>query len=693
MGSQKEGKTKTSRQNREFPYLNRELSWLDFNLRVLEEAYRKENPVLERLKFLAITASNLDEFFMVRVANIREQIRLGYQSIDATQLPVAQLYVQIIAKCHEFMEKQYNCLLRSILPAMRKNGIYVLKPSGLDEEQLSFLQNYFNEVLFPILTPMAVDASRPFPFLANRSLNIACRLKKEGENFFAVVQVPSILPRFLEIPCKEGKGFVLLEDVILLFCRQLFEGFAIKAAIPFRITRNSDMHIDEQADDILIEVQKSLKKRKKGKPVRLELPKSCDDATKKYLVHILKVKKEEIFECASSLDLTAWMRLASLEEYDSLRLPVAKGVWARDFTDCEDLFARIREGDCMVHHPYENFDVVTRFVQDAANDPDVLAIKQTLYRVSGHSPIVSALMQAASNGKQVTVLVELKARFDEEHNIQWAKMLEQAGCHVIYGFPELKTHCKLLLVVRREEDGIRRYLHTATGNYNDSTAKVYTDIGMFTCREELVEDATALFNTLTGYTRDVQYRSLVVAPHHLRNFFADAIHREIDNARQGLPCGMVIKVNSLLDDEIIALLYEASRAGVPVQLNVRGICSLVAGVEGVSDRIQVISIVGQYLEHSRIFRFENAGNPLYYMGSADLMPRNLDRRIEVMFPILEERLKERVQWILDVLLQDNYNARDQLPDGSYRLRTRRGKKRVNAQQEFVKRVRKGSGEN
>lgn len=688
MSSKNDKKIKNNKQEASFPYINRELSWLDFNARVLQEAYRKENPVLERLKFLAITASNMDEFYMVRVATVREQIRLGYKIVDASGITVSEQYTQIMRKCHDFSEKQYTCLIRSIIPVLRKYGIYILKTDALDEEQLAYVDNYFDEVLFPILTPMAVDASRPFPFLANRSLNIACRLKKDGESRFAVVQVPSIVPRLMEIPCREGKAFIFLEDVIMRHIEKLFEGHIIKAACPFRITRNSDLHIDEQADDILIEVQKSIKKRKKGKPIRLEIPKRSDEETKKFLVNILKVKKEEIFECAAPLDLTVWMKLSGLEGYDHLRLTPIVGVPARDFADSEDMFARIRQGDCMVHHPYESFDAVTRFVTTAAEDPSVLAIKQTLYRVSGHSPIVSALMRAAENGKQVTVLVELKARFDEENNIQWAMKLEKAGCHVVYGFPELKTHCKLLLVVRKEPDGIRRYLHMATGNYNDSTAKIYTDIGVFTCREDYVEDATALFNTLTGYTSDVQYHKLIVAPTGIRNFFEEAIKRETENAREGLPAGITIKVNSLLDEEMIRLLYEASKAGVRIKMVVRGICSIIPGIEGISENISVISIVGQLLEHSRIFRFENNGNPLLYMGSADLMPRNLDRRIEVIFPIEEERLKERTQLILNTLLNDTYNAREQLPDGSYMMVDRRGKKRVNAQEEFALQARR-----
>lgn len=676
-------KDKTDKTHEKFPYINRELSWLDFNERVLQEAYRKENPVLDRLKFLAITASNMDEFYMVRVASVREQIRLGYKVVDATGMTVSEQYEKIMEKCHEFAKKQYTCLHRSIMPVLKKHNINVLRPEELNDDQKVFVAKYFENVFYPILTPMAVDSSRPFPFLSNRSLNIAVRLKKSGKTFFGVVQVPSIVPRLIEIPCENGKTFILSENVIQIHMQKLFDGYNIKAVCPFRLTRNSDLHIDEHADDILVEVQKSILKRKKGKPIRIEIPKNSDEETRKFLVDELKVKKEEIFECPGALDLTVWMKLSNLPGYDHLRLPPIVGVVAKDFRNCTDIFQAIREGDKMIHHPYESFDTVTNFLNCAADDPNVLAIKQTLYRVSGNSPIVAALMRAAEKGKQVTVLVELKARFDEENNIQWAKKLEKAGCHVIYGFPELKTHCKMLLVVRRDDDEIRRYLHLGTGNYNDSTAKLYTDIGMFTCRESFGEDATTLFNTLTGYNEEASYQRLIVAPHWLRSFFVEKITNEINNAKKGLPSGITIKVNSLLDEEIVKLLYDASCAGVRIKLVVRGICSIIPGLEGISENISVISIVGQLLEHSRIFKFENAGSPEYYMGSADIMPRNLDRRIEVVFPVLDERLKARAESILQTFLSDTYNAREQLSDGSFAFISKQGKKKINAQEQFA----------
>lgn len=662
------------------PYINRELSWMDFNSRVLEEAFKKENPIMERMKFLGITASNLDEFFMVRVAGVKEQVDSNYLIRDPSGLTPIGLLPVLSAKIHAFAEKQYSCLNRSIMPVLRRAGIRFLAPEEMDEEQKQYVSDYFSKVLFPVLTPLAVDKSRPFPMLANKSLNIAVRLTRDEESYFAVVQAPSILSRFLQIPSESGKTFTLLENVIIYKLEELFELNDIRSACAFRITRNSDLDLDEDTEDLLSEIQKSIKKRRRGKPVRLEISQKLDMETLTFLKDMLEINDDDIYRIPGPLDLTFCSKFALQPQFEPLCFKPIQPVYPpADFWGRDDIFQTIRERDRMVHHPYESFETVVDFVRTAAADENVLAIKQTLYRVSGHSPIVAALIRAAENGKQVTVLVELKARFDEENNLMWAKKLEEAGCHVIYGLVGLKTHCKILLVVRRDEDGIRRYVHIGTGNYNDSTAKIYTDIGLFTCKEPYGSDASSLFNVLTGYSRPPEYNRFVVAPDGMRSFFLAAIQREIDNAQQKLPCGITAKINSLVDPQIVALLYRASGAGVPVRLLVRGICCLIPGLEGISDNITVHSIVGQLLEHSRIFRFENAGNPRIFMGSADWMQRNLDRRVELVYPIEDELLKQRAFDILEQMWNDNINTRVMNSDGTYVRLDRRGKAPQNCQ--------------
>lgn len=668
------------------PFYNRELSWLDFNERVLEEAAKRENPLMERLKFLAITGSNLDEFFMVRVAGVKAQVSSGLNKKDYSGLTPRQLLDKLDEKTHSFMDKQYSCLIRSLFPAMKKNGIHFIQANEATDKQNTRLDEYFAKVLYPVLTPLAIDNSRPFPLLSNKSLNIAVRLqeKEGGDPCFAVVQVPSILPRFLELESDgEDRVFILLESIIISRLSLLFELHDILSASPFRITRNADMDIDEEAEDFLGEMQKSIKKRKRGRPVRLELIQKSDKATKSFLIRMLKIKDKEIFEVSGPLDLTFLMKFSGQKGFENLCFPPIRPVSpAPDFYGCQNLFDAIREKDRMVHHPYESFDCVVKFIQDAAEDENVLAIKQTLYRVSGNSPIVAALIRAAENGKQVTVLVELKARFDEENNINWAKKLEKAGCHVVYGLAGLKTHCKIALIVRREEEGIRRYLHLGTGNYNDSTAKLYTDLSLFTCSDRYGADASSLFNVLTGYSRPPEYNHFVVAPHTMRSFFVRMIRTEAENAKKGLPSGITAKVNSLVDPGIIEELYAASSCGVQIKLIVRGVCSLIPGLAGVSENISVLSIVGQLLEHSRIFRFENAGNPKLYMGSADWMQRNLDRRIELAFPIEDDDLRRRVMDILFIMESDTTNARNMLPDMKYQHVDGRGKPVINSQRRF-----------
>ena len=679
----------------DFPYLNRELSWLDFNSRVLEEAFEKENPVMERVKFLSITESNLDEFFMVRVAGVMDKMHSKADDKDASGMTSAQLFPELTAKIHRFVKKQYSCLHRSIIPALKKCRLRFLKIKELNKIQKQTTDEYFDKFLFPVLTPLAVDTSRPFPLLANRSLNIAVRLvNNNGEDIFAVVQVPSILDRFIEVPSENGRAFVMLEDIIISRLSDLFELYEIQACCPFRITRDSDLDIDEDADDLLVEIEQSLKKRQRGDPVRIEIISKCDEALKKFLIDMLKIDYEIMHEVSGPLDLTFLNKFANIKNIpDEFKFkPITPVNPPADFFGYDDMFAAIREKDRMVHHPYESFESVIKFVNQAANDKDVLAIKQTLYRVSGNSPIVAALIKAAENGKQVTVLVELKARFDEENNIGWAKKLEKAGCHVIYGLAGLKTHCKILLVVRREQDGIRRYLHMGTGNYNDITARFYTDIGMFTCNEKFGEDASSLFNVITGYSTPPVYNKMKVAPTGLRSFFENMIKRETENAQKGLPSGITAKINSLVDPDIIILLYKASKAGVKITLIVRGICCLVPDIKGISENITVHSIVGQLLEHSRIFIFENGGQPEIYMGSADWMQRNLDKRVELVFPIESPDLIERSFKIIDTMKKDVLNTRIQKSDTTYELLDRRGKKVHNSQREFSDMAKKALSE-
>lgn len=652
-------------------YINRELGWLDFNCRVLEEARRDSNPILERFRFLGITASNMDEFFMVRIAGVKQQVDEGYKKADESGYTPQVLLEELYKRTENFSQMQYACLRDRLYPALIENGIKFLGIQELSRKQKTYVREYFDSVVFPVLTPIRVEDGRPFPRLLGKSLNIAVRLKKKGKNDcdFAVVQVPSNIQRFVELPSSKDRAFIFLEDVILRHMDALFDAQRIKACAPFRITRNSDVEIDDEAPDLLEEVQKSIKKRKSGRPVRLEILKKCDVEIREFLMRRLHLKKAAVCKVEGPIDLTVFSKFAGISTEENMCFaPIVPVMPPADFVGyADDFYGAIRKRDRLVYHPYESFDVVISFIKHAAMDPNVLAIKQTLYRVSGHSPIIEALILAAQNGKQVTVLVELKARFDEENNVEWAKKLEKAGCHVIYGLPGLKTHCKILSVVRREGDKIRNYIHMATGNYNDTTANLYTDMGMFTCREDIARDVAALFNMLTGYAGVPQYKKLVVAPKYMRDFFEEKIDNEIANAQAGLPCGITAKVNSLVDPGIVDLLYRASGEGVPVRLIVRGICCLLPGKKGLSENIEVHSIVGQLLEHSRIFWFENDGKPQVYIGSADWMQRNLNRRVEVVFPVVEKQLIKRIKRILALMWEDKHNTRVMQPDGSYQL--------------------------
>ena len=687
-------------------YDNRELSWIKFEHRVLNEAKDKEIPILDRLKFVSITSSNLDEFFMVRVASLKDMEHAGYTKKDIAGMDPTEQLCAIGKEVHALVEKQYNTYNRSLMPILRKEGIRIIGAyEELNEKQATYVDKYFMEHVYPVLTPMAVDASRPFPLVRNKSLNIAALIKSKHPNSklqqgskqeleFATVQVPSVLPRLVPIPGEDDRyTFTLLEQIIEKNMAQLFLNYDLVCAYPYRIMRNADLSFDEdEASDLLKEIQKQLVKRQWGEVIRLEIEHKADKRLLQDLKEQLAVSGKDVYEIAGPLDLTFLMKMYGLSGCDDLREKLFVPQKNPRILPGESIFDEIKKGDIFLTHPYETFDPVVDFIKQAAVDPDVLAIKQTLYRVSGNSPIIAALAKAAENGKQVTVLVELKARFDEENNIVWAQKLEKAGCHVIYGLVGLKTHCKIALVVRREEDAITRYVHLGTGNYNDSTAKLYTDCGIFTCNENYGEDATAVFNMLSGYSEPARWNKLVVAPIWLRDRFIALIDREIAHAKEGKEAYIVAKMNSLCDRQIIEKLYEASSVGVEIYLVIRGICCLRTGIPGVSEHIHVTSIVGTFLEHSRIFYFYNNGQEDIYMGSADWMPRNLDRRVEIVFPVEDDVIKDRIKHILDVLLRDNLKAYAMLPDGTYAKMSRRGKQAIGAQMTFCREAMEGAKE-
>lgn len=650
-------------------FINRELSWLEFDARVLGEAEDVLNPLFERLKFLSITASNLDEFFMVRVASLKDMVNAGYTKKDIAGMTAAEQLAALDERTHAFVKRQYKIYNDELVPALAREGFHIIgSHEELTHEQEIFVDKYFHEDVYPVLTPMAVDSSRPFPLIRNKTLNIAALLKKKNGDDgteFATVQVPSVLPRFVRLP-GEQDTVILLEEIIERNIDKLFLNYDILCAYPYRIMRNADLSIDEEdAADLLKEIEKQLKKRQWGQAIRLEVQGNIDKQLLKRLKSELNITDSDIYRIDGPLDLTFLMKLYGSFDYAKLKTPKYMPAPVPELMNGKNIFEAVREGDILLHHPYQTFDPVVDFVRQAADDPGVLAIKQTLYRVSGNSPIVAALAAAAENGKQVSVLVELKARFDEENNIIWARKLEQAGCHVIYGLVGLKTHSKITLVVRREEDGIRRYVHLGTGNYNDSTAKLYCDMGLFTCSPAIGEDATAVFNMLSGYSEPVGWNKLSLAPLWLRDRFHYLVEREIRHAKEGQEAHIIAKMNSVCDKDIIELMYKASKAGVKIELIVRGICCLIPQLEGVSENITVRSIVGTFLEHSRIFYFENGGNPEIYMASADWMSRNLDRRVEIMFPVEDAKLKKEVKHILDVQLADNVKAQLMQPDGSY----------------------------
>lgn len=675
-------------------FTNRELSWLAFNDRVLEEARDKTNPLLERVRFLAITQSNLDEFFNVRVASLRKMVAVDYATPDAAGLSPQQQLAGIAKDAHAMVEKQYSTWTRSLVPRLDELAIRLLDANQLSPRQADFCRDYFDQELYPVLTPMGVDPTRPFPFLANNSLNLAVRLqrpedegkddKDEKNRSFAMVQIPDVFPRVLRLPGGDN-DFILLENVVRQHLDALFVGATIRETALFRVTRDMDLDVaEEDASDLMKEIQSQLKKRQRGKVMRLEIDADMSKYLRKRLVKGLGVEKDaDIYAIKGPIDLNVLSKLVKqVRGHAELQYPPFTPYLDHRLVN-GNLFDQIRDHDIFLQHPYDSFTPVVEFIHQAAQDPQVLAVKMTLYRVSSKSPIISYLKLAAQNGKQVTVLVELKARFDEENNVHWAQELERAGCHVIYGLVGLKTHSKLALVVRRDDDGIRRYMHMATGNYNDVTARVYTDMGLFTADTEMGTDASNIFNMLSGFSEPAYFNKLVIAPLGIRDFLKEQIAAEIAEAKAGRPAVIRMKMNSLSDTEMILALYEASAAGVKIELLVRGICNLKVGIPGVSENITVHSIVGRFLEHSRIYYFYAGGAEHLYLSSADLMKRNLSRRVELLFPILQADIHDRIIQIFNTLWADNVKTRVLQPDNTWTRIDRRGVNPQNAQEIFL----------
>lgn len=667
-------------------YQNRELSWIDFNDRVLEEARDKSNPLLERVKFLGITQSNMDEFVMVRVASLAKLVEVQWDGKDASGLSTAQQLKAVNDKSHEQLVKQYSTLNRIILPAINQVGIHLLKVENLSESQYQFIKGYFHDELYPVLTPMADDSSRPFPFIGNDTLNLSLRLnhKDDDKSLYATLQVPSIFPRVVKLPGADN-DFILLEDIVKQFVDQLFVNYDIQEVSTFRVIRDMDLDVaEEDTSDLLKKVQQQLKLREHGKVIRLEVDSDISKKLRKRLVRELETDEDSVYEVNGPIDLTFLGKLASaVTGHDDLKYPPFKPYQAPELNSDHNIFEAIQQHDWLMQHPYDKFDSVVEFIRQASIDSEVLAIKMTLYRVSGNSPIIKYLGRAAQNGKQVTVLVEVKARFDEENNVHWAKQLERMGCHVIYGLVGLKTHSKLSLVVRRAESGIRRYVHLGTGNYNDVTAHFYTDIGLLTCNNDIGIDVTNIFNMLSGYSRPPYFHKLHISPRGIREFITERLDQAITYAKNGRPVHVRMKMNSLSDKDMIAKLYEASHAGVQIDLIVRGICCLKTGIKGISDNISVHSIVGRFLEHSRIYSFDFDGEKQVYLSSADLMTRNLNRRVEQLFPIEQPDLTKRVLDIYQTMWDDNVKTRYLAADGTYKRVDRRCRAPLNCQEYFA----------
>ncbi len=656
-------------------YINRDLAWLEFNRRVLEEANDESVPLLERVKFLAIFSSNLDEFFMVRVARLKRLILEGDSGTGPDGLTHAQTLTAISERVHELAEEQHLCFLNTLMPQLSAEGIHGVRPEEMTGEQERFLDEFFHRTLFPIVTPLAIDPGHPFPYLANRFLCLVVSLRANTASRLphtdlSIVHIPAqVTPRFIPLPGREGQhAFMLLEDVLRHHLPRLYHGFEIISCHAIRVTRDADFGLPRRSEDLLTTIEQGIRARRMGDAVRLQYDPSLPKEILAQLVEELELSAEDLYP---GTGFTAFTDLFQL--YGAISLPGLKdrphnALPVTAFERAPDLWNAIRASDVMVVHPYQTFDAVTRFVEEAAKDSKVLAIKMTLYRVSPASPIAQALTRAAEAGKEVSVLVELQARFDEEANITWARALEKVGAHVVYGLVGYKTHCKVCLVVRQEADGIRRYCHLATGNYNARTAGVYSDVGLFTCRESFGQDLTELFNLLTGYTRPQKFNHLLLGPVGLREQMLGFIRQEAEHARAGKAARIIAKVNSLIDPAIIEELYIASQAGVQIDLIVRGMCSLRPGLPGISDRIRVISIVDRYLEHARIFYFQNCGDSVYLLASADWMQRNFDRRVEIAFPVLDPALQTRLKQVLETQLADDVKGRWMQSDGSYHRR-------------------------
>lgn len=673
-------------------FFNRELSWIEFNKRVLEEAKDESNPLLERAKFLSIFSTNLDEFFMIRVSGVKRQILSDINELSSDGISPHELMDEIYAKLSPLVEEQYKIFNEDVIPKLAENNIRFFKYEELTEEETKRIDKYFEDEIFPILTPLAIDNVHPFPNLINRSIALAIVLDDPDteviEEKVSVVQVPSnIVPRFYQIDGRDENSFILLEDIILANIDKLFPGMATVSVSQFRITRNADLELEEEeADDLLTLIEEEVKKRRLGLLVRLEIDKNCPEKLKNFLIDALNVEKNEIYEIDGPLNLGDMMNLTKIENRKLKYEPFTPRI-SSFFREEDDIFKNISRQDIFLHHPFYSFSSVSEFIAKAAFDPKVYAIKLTLYRTSGDSAIINSLITAAENGKQVTAVVELKARFDEENNIIWARALENAGVHVVYGLIGLKTHCKIALVVRKEDEKMKRYVHLSTGNYNQTTAKLYTDFGIFTANEDFGKDATQLFNYLTGYSKKHSYKELVVAPINMRKTILSLIDNEIKQQQEHNNGYILAKMNSLVDEEVILKLYEASNAGVKIELMVRGICRLKPGVQGMSENINVYSLVGRFLEHSRAFYFNNNGNSKLYLGSADWMPRNLDRRIEIMFPIEDERVKEDILEVMKLYLTDNVKVRILKSDGTYaKLAAESTANKIDIQETFVKRV-------
>ena len=708
-------------------YINRDLSWLQFNRRVLEEAEDPSVPMLERLKFLAIYSSNLDEFFMVRVGGTQQKVAAGIPTGSGADQTSPKLQLESIRRIvAEQVSELYRCFSSEVLPALQERGINLRSASDLTEDQRRHVRDLFRNEIFPVLTPLATDPAHPFPHLLNKSLNVAVSLRRPGDadSLYAVVQVPSVMPRFVALPIVEAStesltgaeerekakpvtctqdgsvavpaatlakpdglayAYIPLEEVIRLHLNDLFPGMDLGHSAAFRVTRDSEYELDDEVDDLLEEIEAHVRARRRGHPVRLEIEAGAPFDMEQFLAEGLKLAAADVYRIHGPLDLTGLFQIYGVPGFADLRDPPFTPTPSPAFLQSTAPWAAFRGRDVLLFHPFESFAHVVDFVEAAAADERVLAIKQTLYRTSSDSPIVRALQRAADRGKQVTAVIELKARLDEERNIIWARELEKAGVHVVFGFVGLKTHCKVALVVRRDEDNsIRRYVHLGTGNYNPQTARIYTDIGLFTCNADVADDVSALFNYLTGYAQLPQWRKLLVAPSRLQTVMIEKIERELANQKAGKPARLWVKVNGILEPAVVKALYRASQAGVKIDIACRGICSLRPGIPGVSENIRVISVVDRFLEHSRIFYFENAGNPEVFVGSADWMDRNLSRRVEVVFPVEQADIKQRVIEILKITLADNVKARELLSDGTYqRVKPGEGMPALRSQQRFM----------